>query len=136
MCFASGKMALRVRMNLLAQGFDFLPRRRDPLPHSGWRSTANNIMYRQDRSRLKALVKTLVEHGVQSLQFIQRQILQLTILFQAKLYGLADLLVRESRWNAALDEVSRGRPCVHESRLRGLIHARVVELNCFHPPRD
>src|SRR6202035_3495493 len=114
MCLASGKMALRVRMkiNLLAQGIDFLLRSGNPLPYPGRRSAASNVMHREHRCRLQKIVEALVEHRIQSSQLIEREILKLATFLHAQLYCLADLFVREPRRHAASDQISRCRPCV------------------------
>ena len=99
MRLASGKMALRVRMDLdlLAQGFDFLPRRRNALPHASRRSAAGNIVDRQYRSRFQAFVKILIECRIQSAQLIEREILQAHIAFP----GTSSPLCRSVRARAA-----------------------------------
>ncbi len=51
----------------------------------------------------------------------------------ADLHRLANLLVRQAEWNAALDQISGGRPGIHESRLRRFLHALVIEFDGFHP---
>src|SRR5271170_5005975 len=112
MAFASGKMALRVRMevDLLAQRLDLLFRRPNRLPYSGRCRTANNVMDRQYRSKFQALIKAGVEYGIDRLQFIEPQILKLALFLQAEFHRLADLFVRQPRRNAALDQISRRCP--------------------------
>src|SRR5580698_8933035 len=138
MCFASGKMALRVRMriDLLTQRLDLVSRRRNPMPYPCRRRTANDIMNRQYRSQTQAVMKALIERGIYRAQLVKRKILKLAMFVQAQLDGLAYLLVRQPRRNSSLDKEGRGRPCIHETRLRGLVHALEIELDHFHPAGD
>src|SRR3984957_10519143 len=97
MCLASGKIALRVRMqiDLLSQRFDFLSCGRDLLPHSGRRRATAYVVNRQHGCRFQAVIKVRIEDRIEGLQFIEPKILKFTIPFQAQLYRLADLLVRQ-----------------------------------------
>src|ERR1700686_2637328 len=99
MCFASGKMALRVRMeiDLLTQRLDFLSRFGNPLPDPVRRSAPHHIMNSQHRRWFQVIMKALIEYGIESMQLFQRQILKLAMLVHAQLYCFADLLVRETR---------------------------------------
>src|ERR1700693_805642 len=98
MCLASGKIALRVRMeiDLLSQRFDFLSGRRNFLPHSGWRRASDYVVNRQHRIWFQAVIKILIEYRIEPLQFVEPKILKFTIPFHAQLYRFADLLVRQS----------------------------------------
>src|ERR1700719_3298425 len=98
-CLASGKIALRVRMeiDLLAQRFDFPLRRRKTLTNARGRRAPNHIMDCEHRSRLQAVVKSFVEYRIQGMQLVECQILKLATFFQTEFHRLTHLLVRPSR---------------------------------------
>src|SRR5712691_13523362 len=102
-CFASGKMALRVRMDFSAQSIDFFPRRGNRLLHPGWRRTACNIMHRQYGCRLQAILKALIECRIQCSQLLECEFLELAIPFHAQFHCFTDLLVSEPGGNAAIN---------------------------------
>ncbi len=70
--------------------------------------------------------------GVKRPQLFERQILKLTIFLQTELHGFADSLVRQPRRNTALHQIRGRSPGIGESRLRRLLHPRMIEFNSLH----
>src|ERR1700674_1007500 len=90
---ASGRMASRVRMDFLADGFDSPPGVSHGLPHSRRSRAAWNIMNRQHGLQAQARIEILVERWIQVPQLFQRQVLKLAIPFQTQLNCLTNLLM-------------------------------------------
>ncbi len=107
----------------------------DGLPNSRRSSASRHIVNREHCLQTEAGVKVLIEGRIQVSQLLQRQISQLTISFDASLNRFANYFVGQTERNSALHQVGGARPGVHESGLRGLLHAFVIELDSFHPTR-
>src|ERR1700722_12918729 len=113
---ASGKIALRVRMGLLAKRFDPLSSGIDCLPDPAWRRASRNIVDGEHRSQLQRLVKILIEGWTERSQFLERQVLQFTATLDTQLHCLADPFMRQTGRHPALYQVCSGRPRIHKSR--------------------
>src|ERR1700757_938284 len=115
MCSASGRMALRVRMDLLAKRFDFLSGDGSGLANPVRRSATRHIMNGEHGSERQGFVEIFTERWTQRAQIVEREILQLAVALQAQLHRFAISLVRHSRWNSATYQVRCRRPCIDEA---------------------
>src|SRR5229473_1235204 len=129
-------MALRVRMDLLTQGVDFLSGGAERLLDTGGSGPAGNVVDREHGGESHGFVEIRTKDMIDGAQLFERKVLEFAALFKSSLDCLADLLVGDTRRNAAPDKVGGSGPCVHESRLRGLLHSLVTEFCGFHPSSD
>src|SRR6185369_10445755 len=135
-CSASGNRASRVRMDVLPHGFNFHSGIGDGLPNPCRSGAARYIVDGKHCLQTEAGKEILIKSWIQFTKFLQGQICQLTISFDADLHRIANYFVGQTERNSALHQVGGTGPGVHESGLRCLLHAFVIELRSFHPTRD
>src|ERR1700736_5474278 len=110
MFWASGSRASRVRMDFLPHGFHSPSCLRQGLPNSRRGRTAGNIVQVEHRLQAQAGIEIRIESRVQLAQLLQRQISELTPLFNASLHGFTDLLVGQPERNPPPHQVGGGGP--------------------------
>src|SRR5690348_11471960 len=115
MSLASGSIALRVRMDLLAKRIDVFSCSCTCLPDLAGSRSSLYVMHREHRGKGQRFKKVLAERWTERLKVCERQITQFASALQAKLHRPAHALMRQSRRYPAFHQVCRRGPGIHES---------------------